>query len=74
MVDVEADEGVDVEVVVGGVDGVVVDVVVVVVVDAVVVVVDVVVCIASRYFNIKPRLLTEPSDLNSILNVLSGDI
>ena len=59
--DVEADEGVDVEVVVGGVDGVVVD--------AVVVVVDVVVCIASRYFNIKPRLLTEPSDRNLMVSV-----
>ena len=71
--DVEADEGVDVEVVVGGVDGVVVEVVVDVVVDAVVVVVDVVVCIASRYFNIKPRLLTEPSDRNRMVSVFPVD-
>jgi len=42
-------------VVVGGVDGVVVEVVEDVVVDVVVVVVDVVVSIASMYFNIKPR-------------------
>ena len=55
VVEVEAEGGVAVAVVVGGVDGVVVEVVEDVVVDVVVVVVDVVFSIASMYFNIKPR-------------------
>ena len=61
--DVEADEDVEI------VDGVVVEVVDEVVVDVVVVVEVVVVSMISTYFNIKPRLVTEVSEVNPIVKV-----